>query len=86
LKYQFQLGEGADGGVGFRAESGEKVGALPMHLAVKLKSQPTERVQTGSLYYWPNTAQPRPGRRPSGRPAPGMTWSSSCAARSCAWR
>jgi hypothetical protein len=65
LKAQFQLvGGEVDGAVGFRACSGEKEGRLPMHLAVKLRSQPIRQVETGSLYYWPNTAEPpnRPAR------------------------
>ena len=42
LKCQFQLGDDADGGIGFRAEGGEKIGSLPMHLAVKLRSEPID--------------------------------------------
>jgi Domain of Unknown Function (DUF1080) len=58
FKCQFQLGEGADGGVGLRAEGGEKIGRLPMHLAVKLRSRPFGQVQVGSFYYWVNIAEP----------------------------
>src|SRR6266511_21792 len=37
---QFQVGEGADGGVGIRAEGGERISSLPMHLAIKLRDRP----------------------------------------------
>src|SRR5439155_24897821 len=65
---QFQVGEGADGGVGLRAEGGERISSLPMHLAVKLRSSPTGKVETGSLYYWLNTAEP-PARPAALKPA-----------------
>src|SRR5207244_3588471 len=68
---QFQLGEGADGAVGIRAQGGERIGSLPMHLAVKLRSKPVGKVETGSLYYWPNTAEP-PARPANLKPA--GTW------------
>ncbi len=68
LQCQFQLGDGADSGVGFRAERGETLDSLPMHLAVKLRSLPHQQVQTGSLYYWLNTAEP-PARPADLKPA-----------------
>lgn len=57
LSCQFQLAEGADGGVGIRARDGERIDGLPMHLAVKLRTSPSLIAQTGSLYYWPNLAE-----------------------------
>src|ERR1019366_132602 len=58
LRCKFQLDGNADSGIGIRAEPGETAGGLPIHLAVKLRRQPIGSVETGSLYYWLNTAQP----------------------------
>ena len=56
LNLEFQVAAEADGTVGFRALSGEMVGNLPHHLAVKLTgySKPN-RPRSGALYWWPNT-------------------------------
>ncbi len=58
LNLEFQVAAEADGGVGIRAQSGDKVGALPHHLAIKLTGYSKPALpQIGALYYWPNTWQ-----------------------------
>src|SRR5262249_5221477 len=73
LQCQFQQSDDADGAIGIRCVSGEKIGNTPHHLAVKLRRQPVPKfqVETGSLYYWGNTAEP-PARRANLRPV--GTW------------
>ncbi len=58
FRCQFQLDQEADSGIGIRAQPGETIGKLPIHLNIKLRRRPVGSVQTGSLYYWLNTAEP----------------------------
>src|SRR5262249_24859718 len=69
FKCQFRRAADADGGIGFRAEKGDKFGNLPMHLAVKLRDHPAGNgdIQVGSIYYWLNTGE-RPARSAEMKP------------------
>jgi serine/threonine protein kinase len=54
LRFEFQLSKGANSGVALRAESGDRVGSLPVHPEVSLLDTDNELEQTGT-FQWSNS-------------------------------
>jgi serine/threonine protein kinase len=61
LTLEFKVAAGVDGAVGIRARSGERVGDVPHHLAIKLTgytNHPNPKLpRPGAFYYWANVWQ-----------------------------
>jgi serine/threonine protein kinase len=58
LRFEFQLSKGANSGVALRAESGDRVGNLPVHPEVSLVDSDKRLEETGT-FKWSNSIRPQ---------------------------